>query len=169
MTATRTRVVGSGFTSFNYDGKPLAFLDAVTDSGQVPVGRGDGPGWEAVHPLDAKFPVEIATSDAVGPGTLTATLRELWNEPVWWQLAGLAGTQTVVDVFRYLRGRNAPVTATKIIKPPGSTAWRGTTYHNVTIVGIPDDDQVTIGALTTGKTVTMVYTNKTPLTLRATA
>jgi hypothetical protein len=169
MPATQTRVVGSGFTSFNYDLKAIAFLDAVTDSGQRPVGMGDGPGWEAVHPLDDKFPREIATSDAVTYGTLTATIRELWNEPVWWQLAGLAGTETVIDVFRYLRARNAPVTATKIIKPPGSNAWRGTTYHNVTIVGIPDDDAVTIGALTTGKTITMVYTNKTPMTLRATA
>lgn len=167
MPPTKTRVVGSGFTTFNYDQKPLAFLDAFTDSGQAPVGRGDGPGWEAVHPLDWKFPAEIATSDAVGVGTLTCTVRELWNEPVWWQLAGLAGTDTVVDIFRYLRSRNAPVTASKIIKPPGSAVWRGYTYHNVTIVGVPDDDAVTIGALTSQKIITMVYTNKTPLSLRA--
>lgn len=169
MVASKTRVVGSGFTSFNYDGRPLAFLDQVMDAGQAPVGRGDGPGWEAIHPLDSPHPVEVATSNAVGIGTLTAVLRELWNEPVWWQLSGLAGTDTVVDVFRVLRARAEPITATKIIKPPGSNAWRGFTYHNVTIVGVPDDDNITIGALTVGRTITMVYTNKTPLSLLASA
>lgn len=169
MPSSKTRVVGSGFTSWNYDGKPLAFLDQFTDSGQMPVGRGDGPGYEAVHPLDSKFPVEIATSDAIGLGTCTAVLRELWNEPVWWQMAGLAGTDNVVDIFRVMRARSEPVTATKIIKPPGSNTWRGNTYHNITIVGVPDDENVTIGALTVGRTITMVYTNKTPLSLRATA
>lgn len=166
MPNTRTRVVGSGFTSFNYDGKPIAFLDTVADGGQQPVGRGDGPGYEVIHPLDSDHPVEIATSRAIGAGTLTATIRELWNEPVWWQL-GLTGTDTVVDVFKRLAARPEPVTATKIIKPPGSSTWRGSTYHNVTIVAIPDDETITIGALTLPRNILMVYTHKTPLSVRA--
>ena len=34
MPQTRSRVVGSGFTSLNYRGQPIAFMDSFTDSGQ---------------------------------------------------------------------------------------------------------------------------------------
>jgi hypothetical protein len=169
MTATKTRVVGSGFTSLNFDQQPMAFLESFQDRGQAPVGNGDGPGWEAVHPLDSPWPVEIATADAIGIGVILVTLKELWNEPVWWQLAGLAGTETIIDIFRYVRSRATPITATKIIKPPGSNAWRGLTYHNITIVGVPDGDDVAIGTLTTNRIISLAYTNKTPLALRVSA
>ena len=34
MPQTQVRVVGSGFTTFNYNGKPIAFCEAIEDSGQ---------------------------------------------------------------------------------------------------------------------------------------
>src|SRR5690349_16115284 len=95
MPQTKTRVVGSGFTTFNWRGQPIAFLDGFVDSGQRPVGAG----VEEVHPLNSRYPAEIVTARALRAGTLTLTIRELWNEPIWHQLVGLSGTFNLLDVW----------------------------------------------------------------------
>jgi hypothetical protein len=100
-------------------------------------------------------------------GTLMITVRELWNQPIWWALAGLAGTWSIVDIFKALAANPQYVTASLIIKPPGTenqpSRWRGKIYHNVTVVGINDGDTITVGALAVTKGITAVYTYWTPL------
>jgi hypothetical protein len=160
MPETKTRVVGSGFTTLNWMGQPIAFLDEFTDSGQDPVAQP-----EPVHPIGDKFPREIATARALQAGTLTLTIRELWNEPVWWQLAGVARTYDIVDVYQALAAMPSGVSAQMIIKPPGGGSWRGNTYHNLVITQIADNETVRIGSMTFPRAITAMYTNKTPLTL----
>ncbi len=95
------------------------------------------------------------------------TIRELWNAPIWWQLAGLAGTFNIVDVFRALAANPQYVTASLIIKPPGTAnqpgRWRGKLYQNVQVVDINDGDTITVGALAVTKGVTLAYTHSRPL------
>lgn len=95
------------------------------------------------------------------------TIRELWNQPVWWQLAGLTGTWNMVDIFKALAANPNYVTASMIIKPPGtegnSGAWRGKVYQNVTVVDINDGETVTVGALAVTKGITLAYTHYLPL------
>jgi len=153
---TRVRVAGSGFSTFNYKGKPLAFLDSFTDSGVDPVAPP-----EPIHPLGEKHPVEIATARAVTHGTLTVRLRELWNEPVWYQL-GLAGADDIVAVYEKLAREPAYVTCQIIIKPPGRS-WRGKIYQNCVVTDIDDSESVTIGSLSVPRDITIVYTHTTPL------
>ena len=135
MPNTKTRVVGSGFTTFNYRGRPIAFLDAFTDSGQTPVAPA-----EPVHPLAAPHPAEIATARALDAGTLGLTIRELWNEPVWFQLAGLVQAYDLLAVYRALAAEPSDVTCQMLIKPPGMNVWRGKTYHGCLITQIADDE-----------------------------
>jgi len=163
---TATRVVGSGFTTFNYRGKPIAFMDEVRDSGQRAIGGGGGgAAWEAIYSLDKNRAVEIATSRVLSTGTLTMSIRELWHEDVWQQLAGLENVRGVItDVFAALARDPSSVTCQMLIKPPGSTVWRGKTYHNCVITEIPDDETVTLGALTVAKMVAVTYTHKTYMT-----
>lgn len=163
MPRTRTRVVGSGFTSLSYQGRPIAFLDRFTDSGQRPIAPP-----EAVTPLDAKRPVEIATARVLGPGTITATIRETWNEPVWFQLAGLAGTETIVDVYERIAAAPGEVTCQMLIKPPGAPTWRGKVYHGCVVSDIDDGETVEIGALTIARNITIMYTHTTPVRTPAT-
>lgn len=169
MPHSKVRVVGSGFSTLNYRGKRIAFLDRYTDSGQTPVGQGAGPGYDVIHELDKKFSTEIVTSRAINPGTLTLTIRELWNEPVWWQLNGLENTFDQVEVFQRLAAEPSEVTCQMLIKPPGSQTWRGKTYHNCTVVKIDDSEDVSIGQLSIGRGVTIIYTHKTPITTQATS
>jgi hypothetical protein len=162
MPQTRVRVVGSGFTTFNYKGQPIAFMDRVEDSGQAAFSD-VGQGYEPIIPVGAQHPVEIATSRVLNLGTLTTTIRELWNEPIWWQLAGLSGTETITDVWATLAADQSEVTCQMIIKPPGSGAWRSKVYHNCVVVGIQDGEAVTVGALSVPKSITIAYTHTTVL------
>lgn len=166
MPQTKVRVVGSGFTTFNYRGKTLAFCEGVEDSGQRAFSDLGQP-YQFIHPLGAKHPVEIATSRVLQGGTLVLTMRELWNAPIWQQLDGLARAQNIVDIFEYLAQDPNYVTCTQIIKPPGTannpSRWRGKNYHNCTIVDINDGDTITVGALAVTKGITIAYTHTTKL------
>lgn len=159
MPQTRVRVVGSGFTSLEYNGSPIAFLQSFNDSGQGPYG---GAGYEAIVPLNARRPVEIATGRVLAEGRITATIYELWNQPVWYQLAGLAGNDTIVDVWEALRASNTSVTCRMVIRPPNSPA-RGKLYHGCVITAIPDGETVNIGALSVSKSITITYTHTTQI------
>lgn len=161
MPQTKVRVVGSGFTTFNYDGKAIAFLDSFTDSGQTAIG-GQG-GWEAITPLGSQYPVEIATSRVLGPGTINASIRELWNGPVWQQLSGLAGADNIVDVWEALAKRSTEVTCQMVIKPPSGSGAKTRTkvYHGCVVTAIDDGEQVTIGALSVARNLQIVYTHTT--------
>lgn len=170
MPQTQVRVVGSGFTTFNYNGQPIAFLDGFTDRGVAPFGRGGGtgesgggPGWEAVHPLGSKSPVEIVTGRVLTAGTLALTVRELWNAPVWTQLQGLAGKLDLVSVWEALAAAGGTVTCQMIIRPPGGLPTRGKVYHNCTVVDIDDTETVSIGALSMARNIVIAYTHTTPL------
>lgn len=162
MPNTQVRVVGSGFTTFNYRGQAIAFLEGVEDSGQRAFSDA-GQGYQFIHPLGSTHPIEIATSRVLAGGTLNLTIRELWNTFVWEQLAGLAGTRNIVDVFRRLAADPSYVTCQTIIQPPGGARPRGKTYHNCVVVDISDNDTITVGALAVTKGIVVAYTHSTAL------
>lgn len=157
MPNTQTRIVGSGFTTLEYAGKRIAFLDSFTDTGQATVAPA-----APVHPLGEPHPVEIATATALNAGTITATIRELWNAPVWYQLEGLAGQRTLADVWAALRESPMSVTCRMVIRPPNSPP-RGKLYHNCVVTAIPDGETVELGSLTTSRAITIMYTHSTAI------
>lgn len=174
MPQTKVRVVGSGYTVFKYAGKPIAFCETIEDSGQRAFSdQGGNQPFQFIHPLGSRYPVEIATSRVLAGGTLMLTIRELWNEAVWNQLAGLGKTSTlpatnnIVEIFERLSANPNYVTCQTIIKPPGTenqpSRWRGKNYMNCTVVDINDGDTITVGALAVTKGITIAYTHTTPL------
>ncbi len=162
MPQSRARIVGSGFTTFNWRGNPIAMADSVKDSGQRPMPSASGAGYEAITPLDSLHPVEIVTTRVVGAGTLSLVLRELWNEAIWNRLAGLDTVgDTITDIYDALRNDPTEVTCQMLVKPPISTTWHGKLYHNCVIVEVDDGDEVTVGGLSIAKAITVAYTHKT--------
>lgn len=166
MPNTKVRVVGSGYTTFQYKGKPIAFCEGIEDSGQRAFSDLGQP-YQFIHPIGYRHPVEIATSRVLQGGTLQLTIRELWNTAVWQQLAGLSSTYNIVEIFDALANDPQYVTCQQIIKPPGTenqpSRWRGKVYHNCVVVDINDGDTVTVGALAVTKGLTVAYTHNTPL------
>ena len=74
MPAGKVRVTGSGYSTFVYAGKPIAFLNSVEDSGQR-AWSDKGQAYAFIQPLGARTPVEIATSRVLGGGTLQLTIQ----------------------------------------------------------------------------------------------
>lgn len=163
MPNTQTRLVGSGFTTFNYRGQRIAWMDILQDTGQELV----NPMPEPIIPIDHVHAVEIAVCRALNPGTLTASIRELWAGPVWNQLAGLAGTNDLLDVYAALSADPTEVTCQMLIKTPGGGAWRGKNYHGCTISSIDDGEQVRVGIISIAKNINIMYTHTTPFVLSA--
>jgi hypothetical protein len=163
MATTNIRVVGSNFTTFNYNNMPLLWLDSVKISGQAVVGGQQGGGYETVTPLGSPYVQEVVTGRILGPGRITCTVREAWNAPAWQQLTGLAGTNDLAAVFAAM-ATTGNISCTMIIKPPGSTTWRGQVYNNCTVVGINDGETIDIGTLSINRDIEILYTNKVPFT-----
>lgn len=160
MPQTITRVVGSGFTTFNYNGQPIAWLEGFTDSGQPAE-----PAPQPIYPLGSHFPAEFATSRVVREGQLTMTIREIWNVPVWQTLLGLAGTGSgglppTIEVYNAIAANPTAISCQMTINRPDGTI-RGKIYHNVFLIGIDDTEQVQNGALTIARNLTALYTNYT--------
>lgn len=163
MANQQVRVVGSGYSTFAYRGKPIAFLEEVVDSGQRAFSDAGTP-YQFIQPIGARHPVEIATSRVLQGGTLQLTIRELWNAPVWNQLQGLAGTQNIVDVFDALAADPSYVTCQTTITPPnGAGRPRGKVYQNCVVVDISDNDTITVGGLAVTKGIVVAYTHSTKL------
>lgn len=158
MPDTRIRVVGSGYTTFNYKGLPIAFLMSVNDTGQKPAGSAS---VSAITPIGALRPVELVAQRVLGHGELTLAITETWNENVWEQLAGLGGTNTIGDVFDRLRQEPSYVSCTKIIRPPGGRPVRGINYHNCLVFDIADGETIEVAGLEISKNVRIAYTHKT--------
>jgi hypothetical protein len=78
MPNSQTRVVGSGFSVMRWNGQKIAFLETVQDNGQSPVNT-----VTPVQPLDEPYPIEFAVPRAMNAGTLSFSIRELWDRPVW--------------------------------------------------------------------------------------
>ena len=159
MPPTKTRTVGSGFTTFMFSGKPIAFLDEIHDSGQGPIRP-----YEAVTPLGDYYPREFVFPRVKSEGQLQFIIREMWDMPSWWALTGFANTYNIIDVYNYQAGTPRPITCTTLVKMPygmpASVKNRGWTYANVNLVNIDDREVVQIGTLTMPRTITAIYANK---------
>ena len=153
----RVRNKGSNYTTFRFAGKSIAYLERVNDSGQRLIAPA-----ETIQPLGERHPVEIVAARAVGAGTLTLTIRELWHEEIWEQMANLAGANNIVDIFERLAQQANAVTCTKIITPPGGRRY-GKTYHGCVITDIDDGDDFQISTLSVAKNMTVMYTHTTNL------
>lgn len=164
MANQKVRVVGSGYSTFLYKGKPIAYLEQLEDSGQRAFSDAGAP-YQFIQPIGARTPIEIATSRVLGGGTLNLTIRELWNAPVWAQLERrLAQAQNIVDIFELLAQDPSYVTCQTTISPPsGAGRPRGKIYHNCVVVDISDNDTITVGGLAVTKGIVVAYTHSTKL------
>lgn len=156
-TVGRVRNVGSNFTTFQYAGKTIAYLQSFGDSGQTPVASATH-----IHPLGYRHPIDVVVPRAINGGTLTLRINELWHQEVWEQMQGLSGASTIVDIFERLANTPNYVTCTKLITAPGGRRY-GKVYHRCVISNITDGEEVTIGSLQIVKNIQVIYTHVTRL------
>ena len=151
------RVGGSGFTWFQFNGKVVAFAQALSHTSPAPVADP-----VAVQPLNWRRPAEIVVPRAIGMGTLTVTGIELWNQSLWMRLPGLENAIDLADVFQLMWNRgNADLTASIVVDPPPGKGSSGgkyfRTYHGIKVSNIDDSENIDITTMLLNKTVTFVY------------
>lgn len=153
---SRVRVVGSNYTLFRWRGRNIAYLESITDSGITPYGQ-----VQAIYPLGESHATEFVTPRVTAFGTLTLTIRELWEMEVWQHLFGLAGANNIVDVWDVMARDPAAVTCQTIIKPPQGSYYRTKTYHNIVVSSIADGEQITLDGMSVPKQIVCLYTHST--------
>jgi hypothetical protein len=158
MTAqSHARVGGSGFTWFNFNNVVFIFAQAIGLTSPAPVADA-----VPVQPLNYRRPVEIVTPRAIGAGTITVTGIELWNQPVWQRLPGMANAVDLADVFQIMYNQGTDdIQAHIVVDPPVGRGTAGQKYyrhfHGVKLTNIDDGEQVDITTMTLNKPVTFMY------------
>lgn len=160
------RVGGSGFTAFYWGGEPIAFAQSVTVTAPQPVTTPS-----VIQPLDARYPLQVITTGAVGPGYLDVGLMEMYNEKVWDRMISVvsSGAKTandLADVFYTLAALGSAISALKIITPPTTLQGQtmkvyGEQYHNCVITQIDDSETIDVRKMEIVKNVTIAYTRVT--------
>lgn len=149
--------VGGGYTTINFNGAPLLFVDLVRESAPRPVAAP-----QPIQPLDHPYPIEIALPAAIEAGTLEITLREQWNAEVWAYLPGnaFATASDLLDVFKAQLSTGSlgqDWTVTKNIKDPTGNIVRTITYTGIVITNVMVDESVQISTMTFPKSIQMMY------------
>jgi len=178
MAQSRFRV-GGAYTRLTWtqtdSAKPvtLAYVDVIRETAPRAVASP-----QAIQPLDAEYPVEIAFPGALEAGSIEVTFREQWNSEVWnafYQTytdystgygQGNGGQPEVISdllgIFKaQLESGNSVSLQKVIVDPTTGNAVRTITYHNPVIVNIMVDETVNIGQMTFPKSVQFMYTYRT--------
>ena len=165
--STISRVVGSGFTTLNFNGKVIARLQGFNDNGQSVA---FGP--ETVYSIGNNYADEVVTSRVMAPGTLVCEIREAWHAPVWKTLlvtAGLApttanGMNNIVDAYAAIDAMPDFYAQMVIKNPNKGGGYRGKVFHDLTITDLDDGENVTVGGLSVPRRVTFTYIKATHFT-----
>jgi len=177
MAANRARVGGQGFTAFYWNplnlggglGQPIAFAREVNHISPAPV----GPGSVAIQPLDATHPKHIITPNAIGMGTLTCEIYELYGRKIWDKLRGLGQNQNgeplndLQAIFARVADLPNNIRMVRVITPPRGVESnfnrRAYTeiYHKCVITNVIDGEQINVGTMEILKQVEIGYTHMT--------
>ena len=158
------RVGGSGFTAFYWNSQPIAFAQSVTVTAPQPVSQPS-----VIQPLDARYPLQVITTGAVGPGYLDVGLMEMYNEKVWDRMLAAvdssgAKANDLADVFYALAALGTAINAFKLIIPPTTVGGQqmapyGDVYNNCVITAIDDGETIDVRKMEVVKNITIAYTH----------
>ncbi len=154
MVVPKVRIGGSGYTVMSFQSTQLAYLQSVGDRTPQPVASA-----EEIQPMDEVHPLEIVTAQAVRGGVLTLRFYELWNMPVWAQLPGFDGTNSLLEVLQR-QITLGEITCRKVIKSP-SGPMRARVYHGCVLTDVNEGEEVQIQTLSLPKTIQIAYTHTT--------
>jgi hypothetical protein len=178
MTATRTRLLGSGMTVVFFGGPdghiPLGFCQMINETPPELVAQ-----YRPIQPIDWEHPAEIMTAMAMGAGTVDLDFYENWSEQAWNRLEGGLNTlggiargrgasDTILDIVRAVSDAQGGIYLSKLIKTPrnsGETTVdhhrRAVLYMGAKIVRVADGDtNVAVDTMEQPKRVTFAYTHR---------
>lgn len=161
-TRRKARLGGSGFTIYYWGTEPLVFARMVSDQSPTAI----GPGTVPIHPLDAKYPVELMTPQATTMGQLELEFYDYYGARFWDRLPSLKDATDLVEVFERV-AQHGEVTISKFIKDPhianARTSSLGSVsqyyYHNCVVSQLLDGEQIEVGTMEVLKRIIVNYTH----------
>lgn len=155
MSMSKTRVTGSGYTYLTFKGKRIERLRNVQDSGQQPVAQA-----EPIQGIGDDYPTEIAVPKALGAGSLSFSVYELWESEPWQDIfdGRFNNASDILDVFKKQLDLGA-IEIVKVIQGPNGKG-RAQVYQGVVVTRISDAEQVSLNSMTQPKTIEAMYTRK---------
>lgn len=179
MPATKTRLIGSGYTGIFFGGPanniPIAFAQMLNETTPELVGEQA----KDIHPIDHAWPAEIMVSQAMQGGEIQVGLFETWSENAWNRLGaalpGLRGAarggsynDTILDIVRAINNARGEIFLSKMIYTPGTSGEdtvashrRTVLYMNARAIGVEDGDQnADIDTMEQVKSITFRYTHR---------
>lgn len=183
-TPVRTRIGGSGFTVFCWDGgdsstplTPIAFAKTVNHQSAQPV----GPGTVPIHPMDEPYPVELITPMATTMGTVTLELYEVFGENIWSRLSSFQdangnadnGVVDLANIFFKVQQLATPIRIVKFIRPTSKWGYGASNsiaagtqatgvyteeYNNCVVSSVMHGETIEIGSMEVVKQIVINYT-----------
>lgn len=158
----RARVLGHAYTLWVWGGSPVAYCTNITHKSPSPLGSP-----VPVQPLNYVRPAEIAVGRAIGEGTISMTVVELYGHRPWDHLGGSfdgAAINDLADVFHKVQREltefgNTPINLIRVIRPPAGAIYVEK-YQNVRILDIREDEQVATDSVINQLQMTVAYTHK---------
>lgn len=179
MPATKTRLVGSGYTGIFFGGPqnniPIAFAQMINETTPELVGEGG----KDIHPIDHAWPAEIMVSQAMTGGEIELGLFETWSENAWNRLGtalpalrgvarGGSHNDSILDVVRAINNARGEIFLSKIIYTPGASGEdtvqphrRAVLYMGARVTAVQDgDENADIETMEQVKNITFRYTHR---------
>jgi len=154
----RPAIGGAGVTVMQFGGEVIAFCNGVTVTWPSAVAEA-----VAVQPMDAIRPLEIVTARAIGMGTISLTLTNLYNQQIWDRLGGgkIAGGDDLADIFQQveLEYGGGGLTVQRVIQPP---VKNGKIYiesfQGCVITNVADGQSITSASMLVDRTISISFT-----------
>jgi hypothetical protein len=172
----RTRILGSSYTVWTIEDKPIVWCVSVQH--QSPRLVADAV---PIQPLNYLRPAEIAVPRAISAGEIVMNVIETYGNKPWDYLNNLFpqansygknGTpySDLADVMRYMQDQLTDIDAQssiklyRIIRTPGSNGaaqpWYVTEFTGVRITDIRENETATTNAMQNNLEITCMYTAK---------
>lgn len=154
------RVAGGGYTFFRWEWPGegpivLGFANSATVTSPNPVADA-----QAIQPLNEQRPIEIITTRAIGHWEIVLEEFEKWNAQAWHELAGIAESVDLAEIFDAVANQENPIKVHQVVKPPlpgGAPYYK--TYHGCVVANARDDETVNVQSMQVLKNITIWATH----------
>lgn len=149
------RVFGNGYTSlfFSFNGTThrVAYCQQLSHTSPAPVVEP-----QVIQAMNHLHPIELVSPRAVGHGTITVNVMQLWNQPAWDHFAGFGGANSLQSILTRVANSANIFLQTQIISP-GKNNNYSITYHDCVVADVRDDEQIDVTTMNLSKVVTFWY------------
>lgn len=153
MAQQQSRTGGHGYTYLTWKGNLIANVQQISHTSPTPVAPP-----AVIQPINHVRPLEIAAPAAIGHGVLTVQLIELWNEPIWDRLVGIADSTDLADIFKLVADNSDEIVVAQVVLSPDRSTKKFKYFHGCKIADMRDGEVIDVTTIQVNKEIDIWYT-----------